>query len=70
MKMAKLSVNMEKAIETLKTNGYIDVTYWGASVFSMSVHGNDRTLKALVERGIATKRRITHSTWRYELKDK
>lgn len=66
--MSNLSPSMIIAINTLKQHGHIDVTYWGASVFSMSVHGNDRTLKALVNRGIATRRTISHNSVRYELK--
>lgn len=64
----KISTSMIAAIDSLKEHGHIDVTYWGGSVFSMSVRGNDRTLKALVDRGLVTRRSISHNTVRYELK--
>lgn len=68
--MTKLSANQEKAIAAIKEHGHIDVSYWGASVFTMSVRGNDRTLKALVRKGILTRRFIgPASTYRYELKE-
>lgn len=65
-----LSPSQTKAVAALKEHGHIDVTYWGASVWSMSVKGNDRTLKALVNKGLATRtqlRRETNNTVRYEL---
>lgn len=63
----KLSDNMRKAIASLKEHGEITVTYWGSSVFAMSVRGNDRTLKALFNRGLVTRKQISNNTVKYEL---
>lgn len=51
----KLSETQQKCLEAIKRNGYISVTFWGGSVFSMSVKGNINTLNALVKKGLVKK---------------
>lgn len=63
--MTKLSPTQVKALEAIDEHGHIDVSFWGGSVWCMSVRGNINTLRALVRKGILKETKIERSTFRY-----